>query len=96
VIADVDKVANFRVARLQQSRENPPFVLSVVFVGYLITMVYFGVYRPRRAFVALLSLYTAFVGIVIYLILLMGSPFDGAAILDSSPLQFILEEMAER
>ena len=37
-------------------------------------MVYFGVDRPRRVIVWLLSLYTLLVGVVIYLILATSDP----------------------
>jgi NADH:ubiquinone oxidoreductase subunit K len=92
-IADVDRISGYRVSRLQQAREQPSLVLIVVFFGYLVTMVYFGVYRPRRVVVWLLSLYTVFVGVVIYLILAMSSPFQGATAVDSAPLEFVLETM---
>ena len=58
-------------------------------------MVYFGVYQPRRIFVWLLSFYTAFVGIVIYMILAMSAPFQGATAVDSAPLQLMLQTMRE-
>jgi hypothetical protein len=95
LIADVDKVSAFRISRLQQAREAPSLVLIVVFIGYLITMVYFGIYKPRRVFVYLLSLYTVFVGIVVYMILALYTPFQGAASVDSAPLHLVLEAMRE-
>jgi hypothetical protein len=92
-IADVDLISDYRMSRLQQAREQPPLVLIVVFTGYLVTMVYFGVYKPRRVVVGLMSFYTAFVGVVIYLILAMSDPFQGATVIDSAPFEFVLETM---
>ncbi len=91
VIADMDRVSDFRIARLQQAREGPSAVLYVVLFGFLVTMVYFGIYEPRRSMVALLTLYTVFVGVVIYLILAMADPFQGTLSVSSGPLEYTLE-----
>jgi len=52
----------------------------------------FGVYRPRGNLVLLVSLYTAFVGVVVYLILAMSDPFQGTLCVDPAPLEYVLEE----
>jgi hypothetical protein len=93
IIADIDRIAGFRQSRLQQAREKPSAVLIVVLFGFLITMVYFGIYQPRAALISLLSLYTVFVGVVIYLMLAMGDPFQGATFIDAGPLEYVLETM---
>ena len=48
---------------------------------------------PHRAIVVLLSFYTVFVGVVIYLILAMSDTFQGATAVDSAPLEYMLEIM---
>ena len=93
LITDVDRISNYRFSRLQQSREHPSSVLVVVFFGYLVTMVYFGIYEPRPALLSLLLLYTVFVGVVIYLILAMGDPFHGVMSVDSAPFTNVLQAM---
>jgi hypothetical protein len=95
LIADVEMISAYRLVRLQQAREQPSQVLIVVFLGYLATMVLFGIYPPRRAVVALLSLYTVFVGAVIYIVVSMGDPFQGATAIDSGPLTYALETMED-
>lgn len=95
IIAEVDLISDYRLSRLQQSREKPSLVLIVVIFGYLVTMVYFGVYRPRLAIVALIAFYPLFVGVVIYLILAMSDPFNGATAVDSAPLEYALETMRD-
>ena len=42
---------------------------------------------------SLLSLYTVFVGVIIYLILAMGDPFHGTMSVDSAPLEYVLQAM---
>jgi transcriptional regulator of NAD metabolism len=95
-IEDVDRISDFRLARLQQSREQKSIVLYVVLFGYLVTMVYFGIYQPRAALVSLLSLYTVFVGVILYFMLAMSDPFQGATAIDSAPLEYVLEAMRAR
>jgi hypothetical protein len=94
-IVDVDMISDYRLSRLQQAREKPSHVLIVVFLGYLVTMVYLGAYRPRSIIVVLMSLYTLFVGVVIYLVLAMSDPFHGAIAVDSAPFEYVLEAMRQ-
>jgi hypothetical protein len=93
IIADVDVISDFRLSRLQQARGKPSLVLVVVLFGYFVTMVYFGIYEPRPALVALLSLYAVFVGVVIFLILAFSDPFQGAMAIDAAPMEYALETM---
>ena len=93
IFTDLDLVSDHRLARLQQSRERPTLVLAVVYFGYIVTMVYFGVYRPRRALVILMSFYTVFVGVTIYLMVAMSAPFHGSTTVESAPIESVLEEM---
>jgi hypothetical protein len=95
VIADMDMISDYRLTRLQQAREQPSVVLVVVFSGYLVTMVYFGIYQPRRILLGFLSFYTVFVGVVIYLILAMSDPFQGAMTIASGPLEYVIESMRD-
>ncbi len=72
IVSDMDSISELRLSRLQQAKEEPSSVMIVVLFGYLVTMVYFGIYQPRPALVSLLSLYAVFVGVVIYLIIAFG------------------------
>jgi hypothetical protein len=92
-IEDVDRISDFRLARLQHASEQPSLVMFVILFGYLVTMVYFGIYQPRPALISLLSFYTVFVGVIIYLMLAMNYPFQGAIAIDSAPLEYVLESM---
>jgi hypothetical protein len=93
VIADLDAISDYRLSRLAKARERPSVVLIVVFFGYLVTMVYFGIYRPCGALLGLLSLYTLFVGVTIYLVLATSYPFQIAMGVESAPLEYVLEAM---
>jgi hypothetical protein len=91
LIADLDLMSGYRMSRLQQAREPAPFSLGIVFFGYLITMVFFGVYPVRRAMVVSMSLYTCFVGVIIYVNLMMSNPFEGGRILDPGSIEVALQ-----
>jgi hypothetical protein len=93
LIADVDLISDHRLSLLQQAGERPTRILIVVFFGYLISMVYFGVYRPRPIVVGLVTLYTMLVGVALYLVLAGSEPFDHASTVSSAPLELLLEVM---
>ena len=80
-------------SRHQQAQEKPPFILVVFVFGFVITMCCFGVYRPRRNLVVLVSLFTMFIGVVIFLILSMSDPFQGTLGVDPEPLEYVLERI---
>ena len=77
LLSDLDAVSNYRLVRLDNAlAETPVYVYTVIF-GFLVTMACFGVYRPHPPLVALASLYTVFVGLVLYLIVALSDPFQG-------------------
>ena len=65
------------------------------FIGYLGTMVLLGVYRASRSVIGLMSIFTSFVGVVIYLILSMGAPFHGVSAVNSAPFELVLEAIQQ-
>ncbi len=74
---EIDRVTDFRLARLNNALAQPPVYAFVTILGFLIAMACFGVYRPQGPLVCLVTLYTSFVGIVLYLILTLSDPFQG-------------------
>ena len=95
LIDDVDRISDFRLARLQHALPRPPFFLTAVIFGFLITMVCFGVYAPNRVLLVLVSLYTVFVGLVIYFILAYSDPFEGVPGVDTAPIESVLQKMLD-
>ncbi len=77
ILTEVDRISDFRMARLNNSLAQPPVYAFVTILGFLIAMACFGVYRPQGPLVYLVILYTSFVGIVLYLILTLSDPFQG-------------------
>lgn len=96
IVSDVDAVSDLRLSRLEQALAKPPLFLVVVIFGFLITMVCFGPHEPTRSTLALLSLYTLLVGLVIYLILAYSDPFQGATGIEPASLEYVLEQTRSR
>ena len=67
ILADLDEISDYRLIRLDNALATPPIYIYVIFFGFLVTMACFGAYRPQVPLVALLSLYTVFVGLVLYI-----------------------------
>ena len=92
----MDSMSNHRMSRLLHAREQPPAVLAVFFFGYLGTMVLLGVYRPSRTVIGLMSIFTSFVGVVIYLILSMSALFQGTSAVNAAPFELVLEVIQQK
>lgn len=74
---EIDRVIDFRLTRLNNALAQPPVYAFVTILGFLIAMACFGVYRPQGPLIYLVTLYTSFVGIVLYLIFTLSDPFQG-------------------
>jgi len=91
--ADLDAVSDHRLVRLDNALAEPPVYLYVVYFGFLLTMVCFGIYRPQPPLLILVSLYTTFIGLVLYLILALSDPFQGGLGVSPDTFRQILETM---
>jgi len=91
ILVDVDVVSDNRLIRLDGALSKPPVYINVVFFGFLITMVFFGAYRPEPVLVALSSLYTVFVGLVLYLIIALSDPFHGGMAIEPTTFRLMAE-----
>ena len=70
---DIDTMSDFRLIRLNHAMAQPPVYVLVIIFGFLVSMACFGAYRPNSPLIALTSLCTLFIGMVLYLILATGS-----------------------
>ena len=53
----------------------------------------FGAYQPHTPIVTLLSLFMLFIGMVVYLIMSMSDPFEGGAVIDPTPIKYLIETL---
>jgi len=91
IIADVDTMSDHRLIRLNHSLAKPPIYVLVIIFGFLVSMACFGAYKPYLSLLALVSLCTLFIGMVLYLILAMSDPFQGGTIIDPTPFEYLIE-----
>jgi hypothetical protein len=91
--ADTDKVSDYRLIRLDSALSEPPVYINVIIFGFLVTMACFGAYRPQGPLVALVSLYTVFIGLVLYLILALSDPFQGGIGVDPTTFEHLVESL---
>ena len=94
ILADLDVVSDNRLVRLNGAFSKPAVYTNVVVFGFLVTMACFGVYRPQPVLVALVSLYTLFVGLGLYLIIALSDPFRGGMALEPTAFRLLAETLA--
>jgi len=93
ILADIDTMSDYRLIRLNHSMEKPPVYVLVIIFGFLVSMACFGAYQPQAPLIALASLYTVFIGMVLYLILAMSDPFQGGTIVAPTPIEYLIETL---
>jgi hypothetical protein len=95
MLADWDTVSEFHTRlRTIAEYEAPGFFWVVILSGFLLVVVPFYVYSPSIANLAMLSTYSAFNGLVMYVIFSIANPFTGALAIDSNILENLLATMS--
>ena len=93
IMADIDALSDFRVVRLDSALAQPPIYVYVIIFGFLVTMACFGAYRPQAPLIVLVTLYTVFVGLVLYLVLAMSDPFQGDISVSPTAFEHLVETL---
>ena len=70
-------VSDFMQIRGYRSRSEPLNLIYIATFGFVVSSILFAVYRPDRISISFLSLYNAFVAIVMYFIIIMNNPLIG-------------------
>lgn len=91
--ADLDAVSDNRLIRLDGALSDPPIYINVVITGFLIAMACFGAYQSRPPVVVLVTLYSLFVSLVLYLIISMSDPFQGGMVIESQAFRSLAETL---
>ena len=92
-MADIDALSDHRIIRLNAALSKPPVYVYVIIFGFLVTMACFGVYRPQSPLIVLVTLYTIFVGFVLYLVLDLSDPFRGGFGVAPTPFEYFIETL---
>ena len=93
IAADLDVLSDHRIVRLDSALAKPSIYVYVVIFGFLVTMACFGVYRPQAPLIVLVTLYTVFVGLVLYLVLALSDPFQGDIAIAPTPFEHLVETL---
>mgnify|MGYP000022054160 CR=1 FL=1 len=93
IMADIDALSDYRAVRLDSALAEPPIYVYVVIFGFLVTMACFGVYRPQAPLIVLVTLYTVFVGLVLYLVLALSDPFQGDIAIAPTAFEHLVETL---
>ena len=93
ILTDIDAISDHRMTRLEGALAKPPVYIHVTFLGFLITMVCFGSYKPQIPVIAIMLLYCIFIALVLYLILAMSDPFQGAFGIEPTVFETLLEKL---
>lgn len=94
MLDDIDLVSDYIQVRLYSSREESnPLIHTSVF-GLAGIMILFAVFPPDRLTIGFLFIYVAFVGIILYFILMMGNPLKGPLQIEPGPF-ILLKETIE-
>ena len=94
MLTDWDHVSEFHLRlRTIAEYEAPAFFWIVIISGFLAVVIPCYVYSPNIANLAILGTYSAFNGIVMYVIFAIGNPFTGALAIDSNVMDNLLAMM---
>ena len=78
LLEDIDQISDHRQARLQHATMEPAVFVLIALVGFIVSMILLGAYRGGKRSTLLLAIYGAFIGTVLFVILSMRAPFEGA------------------
>lgn len=93
ILDDLDSLSDYRSIRLSSALAAPPIFIYIIIFGFLLTMACFGVYPPKTPLVVLISFYTVFIGLVLYLVLQLSDPFKGDIGVSSRPFEYLVQIM---
>lgn len=91
LLVDIDAVSDFMQIRGYRSRPEPLNLIFIATFGFVVSSILFSVYRPDKISITFLSLYNAFVAIVMYFIIIMNNPLIGPLKIENEPFKILLE-----
>lgn len=91
LLADIDAVSDFMQVRGYRSKPEPLNLIYIATFGFIVSSILFSVYRPDKISISFLSLYNAFVAIVLYFIIMMNNPMIGPLKIKNEPFKILIE-----
>lgn len=77
LLKDVDELSDYMQVRFYKTRPETPFLFYVACFGFVVVMVLFSTNKPDKISILFISLYNAFIGVVLYFIVMMNNPLVG-------------------
>lgn len=96
LIADIDEISDYRQHRAFQALPEPPQFLSAALLGFMITIATLVLYEPSALRYIVVGFYSIFVGIVVYSMLILSSPFASPIALSPAPLIQAYSQMSQQ
>jgi hypothetical protein len=93
IIDDIDALSDHRDIRLNAALTKAPVHIYIIIFGFLVTMACFGVYQPQAPLIVLITFYTIFVGLVLYLIIALNEPFQSGIGISPAPFEYLVETL---
>lgn len=91
ILASIDKINEYRQARLFASKAQLPALFwFVAILGFLIVAALFYVFEYTRLHALMLGGYAAYTGAILYFIFVMNNPFSGPPALSPAPFELLL------
>jgi len=91
MLSDIDKISDYLELRLYSSKHEFSPLIYISIFGLAAIMILFTVYPPDRITLLFLSIYVAFIGIVLYFILMMSNPLRGPLQIEPGPFLLLKE-----
>ncbi len=91
LLADLDAVSDYMQMRGYRSKPEPLNLIFIASFGYLVSAILFAVYKPDKITIGFLSLYNAFVTMVLYFIIMMNNPLMGPLKIQNEPFKILLD-----
>ena len=91
LIKDIDQLSDQRNVRIVAGNVAMPWFLVVVLIGFLISTFLFSVQPPKAITLIFVSLYAAFIGLVLYSIVALNQPYKGLTNVSVEPLQIVYD-----
>jgi len=95
MLSNMDQVMNALQSKIFSTSLSSKHLIYTSFFGLIGLMLLFSVNSPSLLKIVFLSTYLAFIGVIIYFIIMMDNPLKGPLQIDSSPF-ILLQETIEK
>lgn len=92
LLQDLDEISDYRQERFYHAKKDPPIYVFIALFGFMITMSLFCVHPPKTTSMIFMSMFSAFVGVVMYFSLAMSQPFDGPMSVSPRPFEVVYKD----